>query len=489
MDDPVEVELKLEYDPADRDRLLASACPAEVEARRACMIATYFDTPDLELNKAGLALRIRADGDQRTQTLKASGSRSAGLFVRGEWERPVTGDLPLLDEQVGPLQQLIASAALDKIAPIFVTEVERITGVVEAAGAQIEFAIDSGEVHAGSAQTPLAEIEFEIKQGDPRQLFNLARRIAREVPLRLGVQTKSSRGYALIRGKQATAVRAEPIRLDRDHVAAEAFAAIAGSCIRQYRLNETLLLGKGDAETVHQARVALRRLRSAFTLFAPLLKTDGQVDRLTSEIRWLAGELGSVRDIDVLLPKLEGRNRTAVSAVRDGRFAHVRNLLGTDRVRLLPLDLAEWLAVGDWLSDPATRPHREMKAVDFAGQRLDRLRTRIKRHGRRLAHLDDEHRHEVRKDAKKLRYAAEFFVSLYPGRKARRRLDHFLDRLEALQDTLGELNDSAAAALLIDQLHLEIELPTMGRKERARLLDDAEHSLDELVFAKRFWRL
>ena len=124
----------------------------------------------------------------------------------------------------------------------------------------------------------------------------------------------------------------------------------------------------------------------------------------------------------------------------------------------------------------------------FAADRLDRLRKRIRREGRCLATLDDEHRHEVRKDAKKLRYAAEFFVSLYPDRKARRRMERLLDRLEALQDKLGRLNDMAAAPELLAKLGLDPEIGPPRPKARRRLLCDAERCFDALVETKRFWR-
>src|SRR5262245_30688890 len=107
MGDPVEVELKLEYDSADRDRLLASPLLNPSGEQPKQLVATYFDTPDLQLKKAGYALRIRKEGRRRIQTVKASDSRAAGLFVRGEWERPVRSDKPILDEKAGPLGHLL----------------------------------------------------------------------------------------------------------------------------------------------------------------------------------------------------------------------------------------------------------------------------------------------------------------------------------------------------------------------------------------------
>lgn len=489
MDEPVEIELKLDFDPVDRDGLIASPLMGPEPAAKRRLAATYFDTPGLHLDKAGYALRIRREGRKRVQTVKAASSEAAGLFVRGEWERRVTNDTPLLDETSGPLAQLFTAETLAKVAPVFTTAVDRIEGLVDRPdGSRIEYAIDLGEVRAGTRSSNICELELELKRGTPQTLFDLARALNEQVPLRLGVLTKSERGYALADKAFTAAVKAERVKLDKGMNAGDAFAVIAASCIRQYRRNEDLLLLSGGVEQLHQARVALRRLRSAFWLFKPLLDGDARAAAFSAELRWLAGELGEIRDIDVLVPLLDEPSRSALFAIREKRFAHLRSLIDSGRVRLLPIELAEWLALGPWRTDPADVDLLDRDIRGFAGDRLERLRKRIKREGKGLADTDDAHRHEVRKDAKKLRYATEFFVSLYPGRKHRRRMDRFLDRLEALQDKLGRLNDIATAPELFARLGIEAELPMPGKKERKRLLDDAEDCFDALIDSKRFWR-
>jgi inorganic triphosphatase YgiF len=488
MSDPVEVELKLEYDPADRERLLASPLLGAGGGQSLRLIATYFDTPDLRLNKAGYSLRIRTDGKKRVQTVKASSSKAAGLFVRGEWNRPIRSDRPILDEKAGPLGQSLDAAALAGIAPMFVTDIERRTGPIRQDGTLIEYAIDSGEVRAGQHALPLFELELELKQGSSQILFDLARALNEHVPLRLGVRSKSVRGYALVKGAPATSIKADPIRLDPELGAAEAFATIAGECIRHYRMNEALVLDHGGVEAVHQARVGLRRLRSAFSLFGPLFAHNERAALLKAELRWLAGELGMIRDMDVLIPRLDEAAGGMLARVRGDSLAHVRSLLESNRVRMLPIDIAEWLAIGRWQEARVDGEERGNNVLAFAGDRLDRLRKRIRRHGDGLADLDDAHRHQVRRDAKKLRYAAEFFVSLYPGRKPRRRLDHLLDRLEMLQDKLGQLNDIAAGPELLARHGLDIAMPSPGKRERKPMLADAQDSFEELMDVKRFWR-
>jgi CHAD domain-containing protein len=152
------------------------------------------------------------------------------------------------------------------------------------------------------------------------------------------------------------------------------------------------------------------------------------------------------------------------------------------------IDLAEWLALGDWRTQPANPDLLYRPAALFAGDVLDLHRKRLKRRGRGLANLDDEHRHRVRIEAKKLRYASEFFGALYVDRRARRRRKAFLGALEQLQDHLGDLNDHATGAEVLSRLGLDIDLPRADARSRTRLLDRAEDAYETLVDVKRFWR-
>jgi triphosphatase len=93
-------------------------------------------------------------------------------------------------------------------------------------------------------------------------------------------------------------VKAEPVELDRQMSPITAFKAIAYSCLRHFRLNETIFATRQNAAALHQTRVALRRLRSACSLFKPIIR-DTEATRLQDELKWLASVLGEARNIDV----------------------------------------------------------------------------------------------------------------------------------------------------------------------------------------------
>ncbi|MEG3151200.1 CHAD domain-containing protein [Sphingomonas sp. ZT3P38] len=484
MTDPIEIELKLEFDPADRRRLGSAPALKGAAGKTRHLVSTYFDTPDNDLLAAGYTLRVRRNGAQHIQTVKAAGDQSAGLFVRPEWECALADDRPRFDPDCGPLAEALGAPLLERIGPVFTTDMRRAACRIEQDGATIELAVDKGAVRAGECAESLCEVELELRDGSPAALFDLARQLNERVPLRLGVRSKSERGYALLADTPPAAVKAEPILLDRTGDAGDAFQAIAQACIRHFRLNEALLLPSGGVEPLHQARVGLRRLRSALSLYGPFLAEGGPPPMLRSELRWLAAELGEVRNIDVLARRFDGDVRDRLAAARTQRFDQVRDELASARTRLLMLDLAEWLALDTWRTGAGEALDRAI--LPFAHDLLDRQRARVKRLGKGLAGLGPRHRHAVRIEVKKLRYAAEFFAALYPAGKPARRHARFIATIETLQDLLGELNDIAVAPDLLAQLGIDAVLPKAGK--RKHLLDAAEQAYDALIHARRFWR-
>jgi inorganic triphosphatase YgiF len=480
-----EVELKLEIANEDAATFEASGLLAD-SPKKVRQISTYFDTPEHDVANAGFSLRIRRSGKKRVQTIKADGASAAGLFMRSEWERAAEDDTPVVDYTT-PLRALLGDKA-DSIAPAFEVEIDRQTWNTDEGSAAIELVLDRGEVVAGERRSPVCEIELELKSGDPVALFAFARRIDAVVPIRLGVLSKAERGYALA-GAAPTRVMAEPVVLGSDVTAAQAFGQIIQSCIRQFRLNETLLLASRDAGALHQARVALRRLRSAFSIFKPMIGDAGA--ELRAELRWLASELGQARDLDVLLKRAEpGPLYERIAAMREATYDAVCEILASARARRLLFDVTEWAATADWSGKVGGSHDGDAPARDFAAKALDRFRRKVKREGRNLADIDDEARHEARKSAKKLRYAAEFFQGLFERKNEKRRHKRFVKALEVLQDQLGALNDLATAPDVLKKLGVANDpgaADLLAHGKKGKLLDAAVDAHEDFIDTKRFW--
>lgn len=454
--DPREIELKLELDPSDVAALKAGLLPKLCKGGASeKLVSVYYDTPKHVLRANGLTLRVRSIGERRVQTVKASAGSQAGLFDRSEWETDIHGDKPDLKATAkSPLDQVLRKRRA-ALAPMFETTVERTTWLVESKRSAIEVSLDEGKVSANGSAQPLVELEFELKRGPSSELFKLVRRFQALPSLRTSVMAKSDRGYALLDGHKARFFKAEPVALQPGMASAEAFQAIMHACIRQFRLNEPAVLEARAPEALHQARVAMRRLRSAMSLFKPLI-ADERFDHLKAALRDASHRLGDARNLDVYLdrsakPEAERDSGEpgvsdflqAMEARRTSAYDDIVSMLASKPFRRLMLDLVEWIETGPWLldADLMQTARRDRPVEAFAAEVLGKAHHKVKKKGRKLDELDPPARHRVRIDAKTLRYAAEFFAGLAKGRKERERHAAFIGALEELQEHLGALND------------------------------------------------
>jgi inorganic triphosphatase YgiF len=172
----------------------------------------YFDTPDLTLAKAKSALRLRRTPVGWLQTFKTVGAAQNGLHERHEWEMPVAGAAlevaRVIDECERSGEQTVA-AALREAAPsliaLFRTDFVRTLWTLDTGDAQVEAAIDQGEVVADvngeSRRLPIREIELELKSGDDAALHTLAAELTAALPgLAPDDISKAQRGYRLREG-------------------------------------------------------------------------------------------------------------------------------------------------------------------------------------------------------------------------------------------------------------------------------------------------
>jgi CHAD domain-containing protein len=218
-----------------------------------------------------------------------------------------------------------------------------------------------------------------------------------------------------------------------------------------------------ESDAVHKMRIAIRRLRAALATYRKLLDAD-VVAHLRGELKWLAGASGRARDAQVLHERLARllddqpadrivgpvarRIDDELDAdVRTGRH-EVMDALDSERYRRL-LDALDGLLTDPPLTLQASKPaHKALPSlVAKAGKRLDRaveVAATVERSERDVA------LHEVRKCAKRLRYAAELATPIRPKRAVK-----LADAAHDLQRTLGDHHDSAVARELLLELAAE----------------------------------
>ena len=457
MADGREYELKFFIDPAACEALVShpALMPARAESHLSHLTSTYFDTPDEHLRRRRISLRVRTGDGCAVQTLKqATGS----IVDRAEWERPVAGARPdaafLSETPLKPLFDEIDGA----LAPRFTVDVTRTTFPVHRGAAAIEAALDRGTIRADGHAVEVSELELESKQGAPEAVFAMARDLVRDLPLTLSLASKSERGFAVAGLTWGRPVKSLDLALSKSMTRAEAFAAIVQACLAAMTWNAALIVADDDGEAVHKTRIALRRLRAALDLFAPVLRRK-RLAALERDVKWATRKLGRARDADVLRvehlepaardPLVTGAPALLALMGEDRRKAHasLHAALASPRWRLM---LVELLAFS---LDGVRRSRRRRGYRGFVRRRLAAHHRGLATRSRRFARLKAEALHDLRKSGKMLRYDLEMFQAvprLGGDDKSYRRL---LADLERLQQTLGVVQDGAAA-----QAHLRVAI-------------------------------
>lgn len=472
-----EIELKLAVSPelaptVRRLPLIRRLAEKRAVSRR--LATVYFDTPDQALAKRGIALRIRSIGKRRLQTLKLPAEGPSGLQVQREIETPVEGDSPELDKIADlRLRRLLANEAVTKrLTPVFATEFQRTTWLIDYSGSRIELALDQGEIRCEAGRLPLSEIELELRQGNPQHIFELALALHEALPVTIGTATKAARGFALMSGEQPTAAKAALVGLHGTMSARDAFAAAARNCLAQMQANEAAARLGQDPEGIHQLRVGLRRFRALVTAYRDTLSGEAH-ELLSRELRWLQQELNPARDWDVFItttlmpivrrvPELQ----PAVEAANELRAmaqTRARATLNSPRYTAMLLRCHLWLATGGWTASEASMLDRPV--AEFAGAILQRRHRRLRKFGGKRAALSEGELHRLRLMAKKQRYVGEFFRELFP----RKATGKYIAALSAIQDVLGSLNDAMVSRHLVEELERFLaEVPSLGPTAAAR---------------------
>jgi triphosphatase len=517
---PTEVELKLGVTPENIAAL--RNYPGFADSLRQpthqALDSVYFDSDERFLRDHGLTLRVRRKDDKRVQTIK-SADHGVGLFERSEWEQTIEGDQPdLASVKDTALGRILTDDVRKALKPVFETRIERTAYHLGGDGADIVMAIDEGQILSSNSSQPVSEIELELKQGRPADLFKVARDILNIVPARLEFKSKPERGYELVANTQVAAETACDPELSAGMSTGRAFTLVGRACLRHLVANVPAMIGR-DGTALHQMRVALRRLRAAMSLFSPVVGDD-RAEAIKAELRWLAQELGPARDLDTLILEviqpMRSRHKNEPGLASIGQMFTRRRLkcyqraqaaVQSARFRSLVLDSVEWVEAGPWSAseDALKRARRELPIEVFAAGQLSHRCKGIRRRGRRIDQLDPEQLHRLRIQVKKARYATDFFSGVYQGKKTAKQSKKIRSSLMQLQNSLGRLNDivthkalfsdiiatrarglteeqgrhrAFAAGLIIGDQQAQIE----------RLRDRARKAYSRFDGAKAFWK-
>lgn len=465
----LEVELKLALSEHQIERFKRHPSLRPVSPHRAVVSeldAVYFDTEALHLQAQGIAVRMRQAGSKWVQTVKTRGNSVGGLHQRTEWEYPSDG-ITLNFEAITDItirNTLTEQLQAGTLKPIFRTRFCRWARLlILPNGSQIELALDQGLIEAGTHSEPISEIELELKSGRPEDLFDIALGFIPDIALRPEIRSKAERGYALHTGITAGPKRIQVGHLPQSVEPSEACAIFIETALEQLQRNWAGAIVGKDPEFIHQARVALRRLRATFGVFRSVIPVDAALP-MRNGLRALMNELGPTRDWDVFLaetlPALKASMPTQVGltwlsnealTARNKAQQRATEVLQSSEMPALLLQLGRLACLlRAPLSEPRASKSIGKKALPaFARTVLRKRARRADVDAQSLAQLDIEARHAWRITLKKLRYSGDFLAPVF-GRKDRTR--KWIDALSSLQDILGSLNDAATTEKLIVQL-------------------------------------
>lgn len=493
-----EIELKFLIAPEAAEDILA-LLDGESHVRQ--LTATYFDTADHALRKAGFGLRVRDGEGGRKQTLKSASA--GGVFSRGEWETSITGPGP--DSTALATTPAAGVVKGQPLSPVFTTQVERKVRMIRRGETLIEAVVDRGELIGQTRRAQVCELELELKAGAPVALFDLARELAGRVSLRLSLVSKAERGYDLaLPDKPATTLSRSPAILSPDFTTAQALQAVGRAALAQLCGNVEALRERPSPEGVHQLRVAARRMRALLKAFRPL-SAGPDAKAIDAELKWLSGELDLARELDVFITEvwqpasqdLQANGATALGrallAAQAKAYLRMESALVSPRARALMLETAAWLEAGAWTATPDLASDRDQAATDFAAALLDHLRMSLVKKSKHLHRMNAEARHRLRLKGKVLRYAAADLSTLFPEHP--KRADRFIEAAKALQDALGRLNDLHVRSGLVEGVasasgDTEAQLAAASLADgadEAALLRDACKARKAFVEARPFW--
>ncbi len=440
------------------DAVLSAVIAVPKPAER--LVDTYFDTADWRIGRSGHVVRVRHRGGRGEVTLKSLAKSTSGLRHRLEVTEPLPADGVGALGVLGPVGwRLRALAGKRPLQPILEVRTRRRPFDLRMADETVaEAALDDTTIVVGENHQPvrLQRVEVEVEPAWVERLTPLVDTLRQECGLYPAGLSKFEAGLLAAGLRVPPPPDLGPVAFGANPSVGEVAFAVLRKSFNSALAHETGTRLGEDPEELHDMRVATRRTRAALSLFEDVLPVRAR--HVRTELGWLAGVLGAVRDLDVQLERMEGwikgfpdQDRAALTDLatllgrqrEDARRALLA-CLDSARYERLVAGFVTMLRQGPSRRSAAARAPAGAVVPGLIAAR-HRSANKAARKAQRSGDADDFHLTRIR--VKRLRYALEFVSDIYNKRTAK-----YLRHVVKLQDALGLMQDARVAAARLQQL-------------------------------------
>jgi len=298
-----------------------------------------------------------------------------------------------------------------------------------------------------------------------------------------------------VAGNSGTLYRAPTPRLTRTMACDTAFRIIARRALGGLSAHFEGTC-RGNPAALHQMRIALTHLRAAIVFFGPMV-SDTARTRVKAELKWLNGQLGPVRDLDVAIARLRTASKRdprvtpayrACIAKRSDSHRHMARALKSNRYQRLLKNTSDWIEHGSWSirKGKVSTRKRASPIAGYCAGKLTQWQKKLLKKSRQLADMGTEKRHRLRLLNKKLCYSIKSVEELFPDKDLSRQ-QAAQKYLRRAQKALGQLNDGARGHGLASALErdgIEAPLQFLGDKREKQLIRAAAAAYRKLAAFK-----
>ncbi len=438
--------------------------------------ATYYDTSELTLLRWGITLRRREGGTDAGWHLKlpvTDDQDGAREELRLPLAEGATGEVPA--EFVSIVAALLRNRHVEYLANVNTTRTtymladKHADSLVEVADDHVIVGVNTGQIAI------FHEIEVEILNDSKH-----SRNVLREIHNRILDTGATPMNLSKLASALGTAAGEPPDVPDLGPLSTDCLAIDFIKYVIAEHTRHLLLadvgVRRGVPDSIHQMRVAARRLRSTLSSFKGLVDVE-HTRRLRTELSWIAHELGAVRDREVLLDRLTRQaaelsdqtdTETAASVIRLELQQQLETVecnallaLRGSRYRDLIEDLITTIAQPP-VTEAASQPAQKLLNV-----MAQRTWGKLEKGVRSLSLTSpDTQWHMVRIQAKRARYTADAAATI-----SGKAMCNYARKLATVTDILGDLHDAHVAELFLRELAQSPNVSGRQGLALGRLLD------------------